>query len=1471
MSKFLSSFALVCMLLFGISSTGNAQVTEHFSDEVIGANTFTTGGFTFNLTGGRFVVAYFATYGWTGTAQDDYYADNYGNYPGAAGVLGAITSPSSTFKVTDLYVFPGVTGDFVSNAGTVIIRGKLGVATQFTHTIASGSINTSGMVDNGYTYVNLSAYSALSIDQLEFEVTGSLRYLAIDAFKHTSTATAVCGNGVIEGSEQCENPGGVWGACCNSATCQFKPMTDICRTDAGDCDVAETCTGTSDTCPTDAFEPNNTPCASDAQFCTGAETCQTGACTSGGNPCSINFFCDEGVDACINSREVQCDEDNANPANSTDTIANVTITYTTAGGWTAPADCAWSCNTDYTLEGGACINSKQVQCDTTTNPVNSTNTLANVTITYTTAGGWSAPAACAWSCDTDFALEGSTCINEKQVPCDEDNANPVNSTDTIANVTITYTTAGGWTAPVDCAWSCDTDYTLEGGLCINEKQVQCDEDNANPANSTDTIANVTITYTTASGWADPVACAWSCNTGYLLDGTNCIVQNLTDLNTLVGDMVKLTWTDPTDAAAFDHIEITWTPSAPAMPVEIGIGIEEAVFDLAWSVEYTFTVTAVMADGSMSDELTITATPEHGDTYGQMYALTGAGSSTLTSLYKLDPATAAATLVGDTDITGGVSLAINPSNGKAYFISNNTYSLYRIDLTTASVLLIGELGEDIDQNPDAAFSPDGTTLYAWSEDQDDLITIDTVTGIGTYVGDSQYGTWAVGLAFNPAGTMIMKAGNDWTTVDPMTGIATFVGSVSNVPDINGSSTLNNGLDFGPDGLAYAIMRDVGNGTTYLFSIDPATLAATQIGDIDVDRISAVAFVPPFNQWFSGIQQGIPQDKLTGWEVCYTDTYIDGGTPLTNILTGCNKASLMIACRPVGSTNFTLAAWAQRGDVTFDTGNNEDITHNANGLDWYYNGDASWGFLPTGATATKNSCDGGDRTDEFWNDFTDPNRLCWHTGSDAIQEGWRCGTTTNNNYMNESQWERVILQADHCTTDYTLEGGLCINSKEVQCDIDNGNPANSTDTLVNVTITYTNDEGWAAPVDCAWTCDTDYTLEGGLCINEKQVPCDEDNANPVNSTDTIANVTITYTTAEGWTAPVDCAWTCDDGLFLKDNVVCVECLTSDTCNDGNLCTTDTCDTNNVCVNDNNTDTCDDGNALTENDICGDGACAGTLMTGVCGNAIAVEALPYTTTGTITGRPNALENYGLACVNASQPTGDIVYELTVETGVEYQILVTPTDGGDLALNLIGACGENEACIAAANDGSVGAAEVIVGSVSQNGTLYLTVEGSGTYELTISVVEQPDDDTIVTDDVVTDDITTDTVVTDDIVTDNIIIDEDTVVTDDIVIDDVLPDEITVDDIVTDEIAADEDTVEPDETVDETPTDDDSVKPDADKTDTDAKADKDTAVTDDEQPDEATDETVTDGDELLGDEDTVIVPDSNKPAEAGCGCTVIF
>ena len=83
-----------------------------------------------------------------------------------------------------------------------------------------------------------------------------------------SACTTICGDGIIAGLEQCESP---FDACCDSSTCQFKSSDNVCRASQGQCDIAETCTGSSATCPADA--KSTAQCRAAAGDCDIAEVC----------------------------------------------------------------------------------------------------------------------------------------------------------------------------------------------------------------------------------------------------------------------------------------------------------------------------------------------------------------------------------------------------------------------------------------------------------------------------------------------------------------------------------------------------------------------------------------------------------------------------------------------------------------------------------------------------------------------------------------------------------------------------------------------------------------------------------------------------------------------------------------------------------------------------------------------------------------------------------------------------------------------------------------------------------------------------------------------------------------------------------------------------------------------------------------------------------------------------------------------
>jgi hypothetical protein len=154
------------------------------------------------------------------------------------------------------------------------------------------------------------------------------------------------------------------------------------------------------------------------------------------------------------------------------------------------------------------------------------------------------------------------------------------------------------------------------------------------------------------------------------------------------------------------------------------------------------------------------------------------------------------------------------------------------------------------------------------------------------------------------------------------------------------------------------------------------------------------------WVSGVQQNVPATSLTGWSACHTDLYNNYDTPMSQILMQCDKAKLLLACRPVGSPTFTTLAMAPRADVLFDCGFEQNCTNVANGVGWYYSDEYSWGYAPGGENVSRNSCD----TELTMNG----DRLCWHSSVGFINGGWRCGAATGLN--DDPGWERVVFEAD-----------------------------------------------------------------------------------------------------------------------------------------------------------------------------------------------------------------------------------------------------------------------------------------------------------------------------------------------------------------------------------------------------------------------------------------------------------------------------
>lgn len=156
--------------------------------------------------------------------------------------------------------------------------------------------------------------------------------------------------------------------------------------------------------------------------------------------------------------------------------------------------------------------------------------------------------------------------------------------------------------------------------------------------------------------------------------------------------------------------------------------------------------------------------------------------------------------------------------------------------------------------------------------------------------------------------------------------------------------------------------------------------------------------------AGVQTNVTKEQVTewGWTVCYQDQ----GSSLRNIdsvLSGCSGRYMMLADATFGSDSYAILAAAARSDVLLDVGDAQEASHAANGAQWYFSRDWSWGYSELGNTVRRFSCD---TNLAGWNDVPRTTGSCWHTDAGMLTNGW--GFNDGNTFRFSQN--RYILVAD-----------------------------------------------------------------------------------------------------------------------------------------------------------------------------------------------------------------------------------------------------------------------------------------------------------------------------------------------------------------------------------------------------------------------------------------------------------------------------
>jgi hypothetical protein len=213
------------------------------------------------------------------------------------------------------------------------------------------------------------------------------------------------------------------------------------------------------------------------------------------------------------------------------------------------------------------------------------------------------------------------------------------------------------------------------------------------------------------------------------------------------------------------------------------------------------------------------------------------------LYTVDLATGAATPIGAPSGLTISSLAFSP-NGTLFAIDDFENEIVTVNPTTGATTTVGPLGVNV-EDTGLTFGADGR-LWMTSRVNLNLFEVNPTTGTATLVGPTNTKTVA-GLTGECAGTLLgltVSSGDptsELVRIDTATGAGTVIGETNVV-------VFSGGLDFDPAGALFGIDDfESGPDSSRVLSIDPATGAAVVVANVEaggdpVANLRSLAIAP-----------------------------------------------------------------------------------------------------------------------------------------------------------------------------------------------------------------------------------------------------------------------------------------------------------------------------------------------------------------------------------------------------------------------------------------------------------------------------------------------------------------------------------------------------------------------------------------------------------------------------------------------------